>query len=179
MHSAKKKGERGRLRSFLHRHHHHHRDRRQQDASTTTSGGDPQSALTPQYTPKSILRSQSSSPPKNAYPNSKFSADYERYMSVRKMNMDRIKEYNSNPNNYSHSTSTSNNYNYATTTQVPPLEQELLDFVNYERSLPYSSSTYNNYTLPPTANASPILVSVSYIFIRFFSLFYFSFLSCK
>lgn len=161
MYGAKKKKSE-KIRNFLHRHGHH---KRSNSSGGSAYHGNPNwmdaynpKTSTPPLRPTTTSVATLNEP---VLPSAKFSADYERYMTVRKMNMDRIKEFNTKSSSSS-SYNNDNIYNLNLTNTptfrngVPQLEQDILKMVNYDTPLPYSSSAYaSDMRPPPSAYASP------------------------
>ena len=179
-----------RIRSFLHR---HHRAKHGQD--DTQYSLDYNNTCEPRSAPPAP-RSQSVSPPRTPYVKdlinfddepirantpptygdipapSTFSSDYDRYMRIRNMNMERIRELHqmdegtNNMNTINHSNysnySNDNNYNYTTSTTthsarlsgISSIEQELLKLASCDSPL----SSFN--PRGPTASAAPISISI-------------------
>ncbi len=81
--------------------------------------------------------------------NSSFSTDYQRYMSTRKMNLERIKELQQQQREAPHSTTTSTPIQSA----ISSLEQEILGFVHSDTPLPYPS--HSAASLSPTFYSAP------------------------
>ena len=182
-----RRGKTEKIRSFLHR---HHRAKHGQD--NTQYALDYNNTCEPRSAPPAP-RSQSVSPPRTPYVKdlinfddepirantpptygdipapSTFSSDYDRYMRIRNMNMERIRELHqmdegtNNSNTINHSNySNDNNFNYTTSTTthsarlsgISSIEQELLKLASCDSPL----SSFNPRR--PTASTAPISISI-------------------
>jgi hypothetical protein len=193
MYSARRK-KTERFKEFWHKYHAKHRANRRNDHRDTNYPA----AYEPNSSP--AIRSQSASPPSrrdndrdliyfepdpvycNSPPlqSSTFSSDYERYMRVRNMNMERIRElHKSGSSNYDYSTTSNptNYYDYFTSSYptssnsttsarpsgISPIEQELLNMVSFASPLPsYNPYSSNGRSTPPPA--APVSISLFFIF---------------